>query len=151
LARPDLVNNLERQVNSSVKEGASVIIKGGRKEENSNFYLPVLLTNINRDMSVYKEEVFGPVAILLTFKDEKEAVEIANDSNYGLGAAVWSNDLKRAQKISLALEAGAIAINNMLKSDPRMPFGGIKRSGFGRELSKEGIHEFVNAKSISIS
>jgi len=151
LARPDLVNNLERQVNSSIKEGATEIIKGGRKEENSNFYHPVLLTNIKYNMAVYKEEIFGPVAILITFKDEKEAVEIANNSNYGLGAVVWSNDLKRAQKISLVLEAGAIAINNMLKSDPRTPFGGIKRSGFGRELSIEGIHEFVNVKSISIS
>ena len=116
----------------------------------SNFYQPILLTNINASMAVYKEEVFGPVAIVIPFKDEEEAIRIANDSDYGLGAAVWSNDVERAEKISLALNVGAIAINNMLKSDPNLPFGGIKRSGFGRELGLEGIREFVNIKSISV-
>lgn len=150
MARPDLVDNLERQIASSIKKGAIQIKKGGRMKSGSNFYQPILLTNINASMAVYKEEVFGPVAIVIPFKDEEEAIRIANDSDYGLGAAVWSNDVERAEKISLALNVGAIAINNMLKSDPNLPFGGIKRSGFGRELGLEGIREFVNIKSISV-
>ena len=149
LARPDLFANLERQVAASVKLGALELVKGGQMEEHSNFFKPILLTNINREMPVYKEEVFGPVAILMTFKDEKEALEIANDSGYGLGAAIWTNDLQKAKDFALSLEAGAIAINNMVKSDPKLPFGGVKKSGFGRELGKEGIREFVNIKSIN--
>jgi succinate-semialdehyde dehydrogenase / glutarate-semialdehyde dehydrogenase len=151
LARPDLTENLERQVNSSIDQGAVVVKKGGRRAKGGNYFEPIILTNIKRTMAVYKEEVFGPAAIVLTFKDEKEAIDLANDSDYGLGAAVWSNDLQRAEKIGLKLEAGAIAINDMVKSDPRLPFGGVKRSGFGRELALEGIREFVNIKSISIS
>lgn len=151
LARLDLVENLERQVNSSIKAGALEIVKGGRNNEKSNLFKPCLMTNISRSMVVYKEEVFGPVAMVITFKDEKEAIEIANDSEYGLGAAVWSRDLERAEKIGLKLDAGSIAINDMVKSDPRLPFGGVKRSGFGRELSIEGIREFVNVKSVFIS
>jgi succinate-semialdehyde dehydrogenase/glutarate-semialdehyde dehydrogenase len=150
LARPDLVETLERQINSSIDQGAVVVKKGGRSVEGGNYFELVILTNIKREMAVYKEEVFGPVAVVLTFNNEKEAINLANDSDYGLGAAVWSNDLERAEKIGLKLEAGAIAINDMVKSDPRLPFGGVKRSGFGRELALEGIREFVNIKSVSM-
>ena len=150
LARPDLVENLERQVNSSLEKGAETVLKGGRKSKDSNYYFPELLTNIKPDMAVYKEEVFGPVTTVLTFEREEQALKIANDSAYGLGAAIWTKDLEKAENMALALDAGAIAINDMVKSDPRMPFGGIKRSGFGRELSLEGIREFVNVKSVII-
>ncbi len=151
LARPDLAENLERQIDSSVAAGAQEIVQGGRENPGSNFFKPALLTNIEPEMAVYREEVFGPVGIIIPFKNDSEAIEIANDSKYGLGAAVWTKDLQRAEEIALHLEVGTVVINDMVKSDPRLPFGGVKRSGFGRELSIEGIREFVNVKTIVVA
>lgn len=148
MARPDLLDKLETQVNQSIAQGASILLNGGRK--NGNFFQPMILGNLNPGMPAYKEELFGPVISLFVAKNDEEAIFIANDSEYGLGAAIWSEDIARAEDIAKRLEAGAIVINDFVKSDPRLPFGGVKRSGFGRELAEEGIKEFVNVKTIVI-
>jgi succinate-semialdehyde dehydrogenase/glutarate-semialdehyde dehydrogenase len=101
-------------------------------------------------MKVLTEEVFGPIAPIIIVKDEEEAVRVANDTIYGLGAAIWSQDLERAERIARRIEAGCIAINDMVKSDPRLPFGGVKKSGMGRELSHYGLKEFVNIKTVVV-
>jgi succinate-semialdehyde dehydrogenase/glutarate-semialdehyde dehydrogenase len=101
-------------------------------------------------MRVLTEEVFGPIEQIIVVKDEEEALNVANDTEYGLGAAIWSGNLQRAERLAVRLEAGAIAINDMVKSDPRLPFGGIKKSGVGRELSKYGLREFVNIKTVVV-
>ncbi|MEM1318831.1 MAG: NAD-dependent succinate-semialdehyde dehydrogenase [Bacteroidota bacterium] len=152
LARPDLLDNLERQVNQSIDMGAEVLLAGGRMEgQLGNYFRPMLLGKVKPGMPAYEEELFGPVAVVFEVADEAAAVQLANDSRYGLGAAVWSADRERALRVARQVEAGALAINNIVRSDPRLPFGGVKRSGFGRELSKEGIKEFVNIKTIVVN
>ncbi len=152
LARADLVAELERQVKASVGLGARVLVGGGRQGKGPGFYFqPTVLENVKPGMPVYEEEVFGPVAALIAAEDEEDALRIANDTAFGLGASIWSADRVRAEEIAARIEAGSVFINGMVKSDPRLPFGGIKMSGFGRELSSYGIKEFVNIKTVVIS
>ncbi|NOX86108.1 MAG: NAD-dependent succinate-semialdehyde dehydrogenase [Chlorobi bacterium] len=146
MARPDLLEKIEKQVAESVKMGAKVITGGHRKDD--KFYAPTLLVNAKKGMPVYDEETFGPVSVVIPAKNADDAVRIANDTLYGLGASIWTQDIELAQKMAIQLDAGAVFINGMTKSDPRLPFGGTKRSGYGRELSHFGIREFVNIKTV---
>ncbi len=150
MARPDLRDELEKQVKESVAKGAKVIHEGGKIEDKGSFFEPMILTGIQPGMPAYEVELFGPVISLFPIQNDEEAIALANDSVYGLGAAVWSADTERALHIAKQLEVGFVAINDFVKSDPRLPFGGVKRSGFGREMAEEGIKEFVNIKTIVI-
>ena len=147
LARPDLTEHLSNQVEAGLKAGARVLGGRGRLGQ---WFEPMLLTDIGRDNPLYEEELFGPVACLWVVKDEVEALRLANDSPFGLGASVWSQDLARAKALGLELEVGTVALNQMVKSEPSLPFGGIKRSGIGRELGREGIRSFVNVKTLNL-
>lgn len=146
MARLDLLEGIEKQVEISIKMGAKVITGG--KRINDNFYAPTLIINVKKGMPIYNEETFGPVSVVISAKDAKDAVRIANDTNFGLGASLWTQDLELAEILATKIEAGAVFINGMTKSDPRLPFGGIKQSGYGRELGGLGIKEFVNAKTV---
>lgn len=148
LAREDLLLNLQEQVSSSVQMGAYLHTGGGRIDCPGFFYQPTLLTGVKKGMPVYDEETFGPVTVVITVKDETEALAVANDSSYGLGASIWTQDLLRAERLARQVEAGLVVVNSMTKSDPRLPFGGAKKSGYGRELSHYGIKEFMNIKTI---
>jgi succinate-semialdehyde dehydrogenase/glutarate-semialdehyde dehydrogenase len=150
-AREDLRDELHDQVQRSVEKGAKILL-GGEKPKGSGAYYPVtVLDDVSPGMPAYEEELFGPVAAIIKVKDEAEAIEVANDTNFGLGAAVFSKDEKRAEEIAATkMEAGCCFVNEFVKSDPRLPFGGIKQSGYGRELSLYGIREFVNTKTIYI-
>ncbi len=151
LARIDLRDDLHRQVTDSVKKGAEIIIGGEQPVRKGAFYPATILENVGRGMPAYDEELFGPVASVIKVKDEKEAVKVANESVFGLGAAVFSQDLKRAQQIAeVQLQAGCCFVNDFVKSDPRLPFGGVKESGYGRELSSFGIREFMNVKTVAV-
>jgi len=148
-AREDLCKDLAAQVSESVRLGA-VLMCGG--EQNKTFYSPTVLGEVRPGMPAFDEELFGPVAALIRARSDDEAVSLANKSVFGLGAAVFSRDHERAKKIATEqLQAGACAVNDFVKSDPRMPFGGVKNSGYGRELGRFGIHEFVNIKSIVVN
>lgn len=149
MAREDLAIELQEQVDKSVEMGAISEIEGGH-EKGTNYFYPMLLSGIQNDMPAYKEEFFGPVFLFFEVADEEEAVAIANDSDYGLGGTVWSGDAKRGQAVARRIETGAVTINGVMSSDPRIPFGGIKNSGVGRELGEMGIFEFVNKKSIVV-
>lgn len=150
-AREDLRNGLHDQVQKSVKNGAQLTL-GGQKPEGKGAYYPVtILEKVAPGMPAYEEELFGPVAAIIKVKDEEQAIKVANDTSFGLGAAVFSEDLQKAEDIAAnKLEAGCCFVNEFVKSDPRLPFGGIKKSGYGRELSLYGIREFVNAKTVYI-
>ncbi|HEX9495622.1 MAG TPA: NAD-dependent succinate-semialdehyde dehydrogenase [Candidatus Limnocylindria bacterium] len=150
LAREDLRATLERQVAASVKMGARVVAGGRRREGTGWFYEPTLLADVTEDMPVLKEETFGPVAALLVVRDADEAIRIANSSPYGLGSAIWTADLARAKALARRVESGSVFVNGMVASDPRLPFGGLKQSGYGRELSGYGIREFVNIQTVWI-
>lgn len=150
LARPDLRDQLAKQVQDSIAKGAEFQYNNSKKPNTGNFFEPTILTYLQPGMPVYDQELFGPVIALFTVKNDAEAIDLANDTPFGLGAAVWSKDIQRAQYLANQLEAGFVAINDFVKSDPRLPFGGMKRSGFGRELGEEGIKEFVNVKTIVI-
>jgi acyl-CoA reductase-like NAD-dependent aldehyde dehydrogenase len=149
MARLDLVEALDRQVKSSIVDGADVIV-GGQQPRPGYYYTPAILSRVTPGMAVYREETFGPVAAVVGVQDADEAVAVANDSPYGLGAALWSTDLDRARRLAREIEAGAVAINGMVASHPALPFGGVKQSGHGRELSAFGIREFTNIKSVWI-
>jgi succinate-semialdehyde dehydrogenase/glutarate-semialdehyde dehydrogenase/succinyl-CoA reductase len=142
------LNNMESLVAQSVEEGAELLTGGERMDSKGFFYPPTVLKNVSPSMPVASEEVFGPIAPVIIVEDEKEAMKVANDSKYGLGASIWTQDLDKAERMSRAVESGIVTVNNVVISDPRVPFGGIKNSGFGRELSKYGMLEFVNIKSI---
>ena len=150
LAREDLRETLERQVAASIRLGARVVVGGKRIAGKGWFYEPTLLADVTEEMPVLKEETFGPVAALLSVRDTDEAVRVANRSPYGLGASLWTADLDRARALARRIESGAVFINGMVASDPRLPFGGVKRSGYGRELSSFGIREFVNIQTVWI-
>lgn len=149
LARLDLSEALHQQVAKSLALGAKCLLGGHIPEGPGAFYPPTVLTHVTKGMPAYEEELFGPVAALISAKDEQEAFHIANDTPYGLGAAVFTQDRQKGEHMALKeLEAGNCFVNALVKSDPRLPFGGIKESGFGRELSFLGIKEFVNCKTI---
>lgn len=149
MAREDLRDKLHKQVRKSVGMGAKCIL-GGEIPDRDGFYYPAtILTKISEGMPAYEEELFGPVASIIKVKDEQEAIKVANDTQFGLGAAIFSRDVEHAEQIAAKeLEAGCCFVNEFVKSDPRLPFGGIKQSGFGRELSHFGIKEFVNVKTV---
>ncbi len=148
LARPDLVDNLERQVRESVAAGARVLVGGERRPRRGYFYQPTVLSAVTASMPVYLQETFGPAAAIVRVRDADEAIAVANDSQFGLGASLWTRDLARGEQLAARIEAGSVFINGMVASDPRLPFGGIKRSGYGRELSEYGIREFTNVQTI---
>lgn len=151
LARKDLRSELHRQVSESVEKGANCILGGKIPSRKGAFYPPTILTNVKKGMPAYQEELFGPVATIISAEDEKEAIAIANDTNFGLGAAVFTRNLRKGKEIAeKKLQSGCCFVNDFVRSDPRLPFGGIKNSGFGRELSHFGIKEFVNIKTVSI-
>jgi acyl-CoA reductase-like NAD-dependent aldehyde dehydrogenase len=148
LARGDLRDTVHRQVKDAVKQGARVLTGGKFVAGPGYFYEPTVLTGLQHDAPIVAEECFGPVAMLFPFRDDAEAVRLANATEYGLGAAVWSKNLDRARQIATQIEAGAVFINDFVRSDPRAPFGGVKNSGFGRELGALGARELTNAKLI---
>jgi succinate-semialdehyde dehydrogenase/glutarate-semialdehyde dehydrogenase len=150
-ARVDLRDSLHQQVQESVKRGAKLLLGGEVPAGKGAFYPPTLLAAVDKGMPAFDEETFGPVAAVIRAKDEADAVRLANDSVFGLGASLWTQDRARAERLAARIEAGAVFVNGVVKSDPRLPFGGIKRSGYGRELSEYGIREFVNIKSVWIA
>ncbi|MDO1447380.1 NAD-dependent succinate-semialdehyde dehydrogenase [Rhodocytophaga aerolata] len=150
MARQDLANELVDQVKRSVDKGAVIVTGGGRPVREGAFFNATILTNVRPGTPAYEEEMFGPVAAIITVRDEEEAIAIANDSRYGLGGSVWTKDLKKGEAIARKIESGFVTVNDIVKSDPRLPFGGIKKSGYGRELSHLGIREFMNIKTLRI-
>jgi acyl-CoA reductase-like NAD-dependent aldehyde dehydrogenase len=150
MARGDLRDTLEQQVQASLKMGARVLLGGKPMQGKGYFYEPTILTNVTPDMPVFREETFGPVAAVIRARDTDHAIELANDSQFGLGGNLWTRDIAQARQIARRLESGGVFINGMTASDPRLPFGGIKRSGYGRELSIFGIREFVNIQTVWI-
>ncbi len=150
-ARFDLRENLHRQVSQSIIKGAKCLLGGEIPKGKGIFYPPTVLNGVQKGMPAYEEEIFGPVSAIISVKDEKEAIRVANDSCFGLGAAVFTGDIERGERIATYdLEAGSCFVNAFVKSDPRLPFGGIKSSGYGRELSHYGIKEFVNIKTVYV-
>ena len=151
MVNTDARDELHQQVLMSIEKGAKLISGGKIPESDGSFYPPTLLTNVEPGMSAFDDELFGPVAVIISAKDQAHAIDLANKTNYGLGAAIFTADLDKGEKIAInELEAGSCFVNDFVKSDPRLPFGGIKESGYGRELSEFGILEFVNIKSVVI-
>ncbi len=151
LATAQILETVQRQVDESVQAGARLLAGGKRLDRPGNFYPVSALAGIPQGAPAYREEVFGPVALLFKVRDLGEGIELANSSAYGLGSSVWTNDEQERRRCVDELEAGSTFINAMVVSDPRLPFGGVKRSGYGRELSRDGIREFVNVKAVSIT
>lgn len=151
MAREDLRDELHQQVKKTIKQGAKCLLGGYIPDEKGAFYPPTVLTKVKSGMVAYHEEMFGPVAAVITAKDEEDAIRIANDTSFGLGGAIFTKDLKKGETIAREkLQAGACFVNSFVKSDPRLPFGGINESGYGRELGYYGIREFVNIKTVYI-
>ena len=151
LARHDLRDELHQQVQDSLARGAKCLLGGEIPTDKGAFYPPTVLTNVRKGMPAYDEEMFGPVAAIIAVRDETEAIRVANDSIFGLGAAVFTQDIAKGERIAAQeLEAGCCFVNALVKSDPRLPFGGVKASGYGRELSHYGIKEFVNIKTVYV-
>jgi succinate-semialdehyde dehydrogenase/glutarate-semialdehyde dehydrogenase len=148
LATPGILDDLDKQVQAGVQQGARLLIGGKSLERTGNFFPPTILADVPPDSPIAKEEFFGPVAMLFRFTTLDEAISLANSTTFGLGASAWTNDPAERDRLINEVDAGAVFINGMVKSDPRQPFGGIKRSGFGRELGSHGIREFVNAKTV---
>ena len=148
LAREDLRNELDTQVRNSVKLGARVLLGGKPLDRRGYFYAPTVLAGVDAGMPVHDEEVFGPVAAVIRARDAEHAVAVANNTRFGLGASIWTLDTGKGEDLAAGIESGAVFINGLVKSDPRLPFGGIKESGYGRELSHYGILEFVNIQTV---
>jgi acyl-CoA reductase-like NAD-dependent aldehyde dehydrogenase len=148
LVNASALNNIDSQVKGSVKEGAEILTGGERMKSKGFFYKPTILKNVSPKMRIAQDEVFGPVAPVIVADDEMEVMKIANDSQYGLGASIWTEDLHKAERVSRTVQSGVVSVNNVVISDARVPFGGVKKSGFGRELSRYGMLEFVNIKSV---
>lgn len=148
MAREDLAKDLEKQVNDSVKSGAKIATGGKRL---GAYFEPTILTNVTEKMSVFSQETFGPALSVTTFKSIDEAISLSNNSKFGLGVSIFTKNIEEAEKLAFRFNEGAVFINELVKSDPRLPFGGVKQSGYGRELSVNGIHEFVNKKTVYIN
>jgi succinate-semialdehyde dehydrogenase/glutarate-semialdehyde dehydrogenase len=148
LARLDLAEKLEKQLEASVRAGAKLLTGGSRSGCN---LVPALITDVKTGMPAYDEETFGPLAAVIAVRDETEALEVANASRYGLGASIWTGDPARGERLARQVESGSVFVNALMKSDARLPFGGIKKSGYGRELAENGIKEFVNVKTIYVA
>lgn len=151
LAKVEFATVLDEQIKKSVKLGARVIFGGEWNEDKKAYFPATILTNVKHGMPAYEDELFGPVASMITVKDEEEAVKVANDTRFGLGASIWTKSISKAEILASKIDAGTVSINKMVASDPQMPFGGIKMSGYGRELSYLGIREFTNIKTVNIA
>ena len=150
VVREEALKTLDRQVRSSIKMGATLELGGERLNRKGYFYAPTILTTVEPEMPVMKEETFGPAAPIMAFKDDDEAVMLANHSDFGLGCSIWGRDTRRAEKVARQITTGMVTVNNIVVSDPRLPFGGVKNSGVGRELSRYGMLEFTNIKAIRL-
>jgi len=150
MARSDLRDSLNKQVQTTVKMGAKVLLGGKPLEGKGYFYAPTIVTNVTPEMPLFYEETFGPVAAVIHARDTEHALELANNSKFGLGGNLWTRDIEKGRKLARRLESGSLFLNGMTASDPRLPFGGIKHSGYGRELSSFGIREFVNIQTVWI-
>jgi succinate-semialdehyde dehydrogenase/glutarate-semialdehyde dehydrogenase len=151
LATAGIVDELEAQVKAAASAGARILTGGERMVGVGNYFEPTVLVDVPRNCAVYREELFGPVAMLFRAANLGEAIRLANDTPFGLSASVWTNDSNEQQRFSRELQCGAVFVNAMVASDPRLPFGGIKRSGYGRELSAAGMREFLNSKTVVIA
>jgi acyl-CoA reductase-like NAD-dependent aldehyde dehydrogenase len=150
LVREEALQGLDRQVNESVAQGARILTGGRRLEREGFFYAPTILTDVKSSMPVMREETFGPVASVMTVNDDAESMDRANESEFGLGASIWTSDSQRGEGLARQISAGVVTVNNVVVSDTRVPFGGIKKSGVGRELSRYGLLEFMNIKTIRV-
>jgi succinate-semialdehyde dehydrogenase/glutarate-semialdehyde dehydrogenase len=148
LARMDLREQVHQQVQETIRQGAKLLVGGRIPDGPGAYYPPTVLTGVRPGMAAFDEEVFGPIAAIIEANDEIDAIALANQSPFGLGSAVFTNDKPRADRIAREIEAGSVFVNALVKSDPRLPFGGVKKSGYGRELSWFGIREFVNIKTV---
>lgn len=148
LAKPGFVDDIDDQVRRSVEMGARLLTGGKRVDGPGNFYEPTVLADVTPDMPVFREETFGPVMALVRADSAEEAIKLADDSVYGLAASVWTGDMERGIELGRGIESGALFVNGIVASDPRLPFGGVKLSGYGRELSIEGMHEFTNIRAV---
>lgn len=148
MARPDLATELGHQLHQSVEQGATLLTGGQRSGAN---FAPTLLSGVQPGMTAFDEETFGPLAVIITAANEQQAIALANQTPYGLGASLWTSDLDKARKLAAQVDSGNVFINAMVRSDARLPFGGVKQSGYGRELSLEGTHEFLNVKTVYIA
>lgn len=151
LASEQMLRDIERQVNESVQKGAEILVGGARVGKNGFFFAPTVLAGVKKGMPAFDEELFGPVFPIVAFRTENEAIALANDTPYGLGATIFTKNTVKAEKLAACIDSGCVFINSPVKSDPRLPFGGVKKSGYGRELSHYGIKEFVNIKTISVA
>jgi succinate-semialdehyde dehydrogenase/glutarate-semialdehyde dehydrogenase len=151
LARKDLADKVKAQINDSISQGAMAHYGAEAPASLGNFVSPVVLVNVRPGIKSFEEEVFAPVWSVIVVKDTEEAIRTANNSVYGLGASIWTKDITKAEMLSSEIETGNVFINDIVKSDPRLPFGGVKRSGYGRELSEHGLREFVNIKTVYIN
>src|SRR5438132_1084033 len=150
MVRQEAVKTLDAQVKDALKRGANLEHGGERLRRKGSFYAPTILTNVTPEMRIMKEETFAPAAPVIVVNDENEAIRLANRSEFGLGATVWGIDTRRAEKVAREISAGLVTVNNVVVSDPRMPFGGVRHSGIGRELSRYGMLEFTNIKSVRV-
>ncbi len=150
IARKGLLSDLEHQLKQMVEQGGKIHTGGSLVSDDSLILQPTIVTGLPHDAKINREELFGPVVPVFSFSSDEQAVQLANETPFGLGASVWTSDMEKADSMAAKLETGTVAINGMVKSDPALPFGGIKNSGFGRELSKAGIMEFINIKTVSI-
>ncbi|NLT49817.1 MAG: NAD-dependent succinate-semialdehyde dehydrogenase [Ignavibacteria bacterium] len=150
LAKKEFADELQKQVNDSIKAGAKILTKNIPIPDKGFFFQPMILSEVTKEMPAYSEELFGPVAVIIQAANEDEAVKIANDTSFGLGASLWTSNAHKADRLISQIDSGSVFVNGIVKSDPRLPFGGINNSGYGRELSHYGIKEFVNIKTVWI-
>jgi succinate-semialdehyde dehydrogenase/glutarate-semialdehyde dehydrogenase len=150
MARGDLREALDKQVQASLKMGARVVLGGKPSKGKGYFYEPSIVSGVTSEMPLFREETFGPVAAVIRARNTEDAIEMANDSEFGLGGNLWTRNIERGRALARHIESGGVFINGMTTSDPRLPFGGIKHSGYGRELSTFGIREFVNIQTVWI-